>query len=349
MNYKVLVRCMTYNHAPYILDAMKGFCMQQTSFPYICAIVDDASTDGEQNIILDFVKHNFLFGDMEDSWKNETEDFSQFLVRHKSNYNCYFSITLLKYNHYSIKKDKILYIKKWIDSVEYLAMCEGDDYWTDPQKLQKEYNYLTDHPEKGLVYTNCNVLLQDEGVVHKDVFSSGYFKKTNNYKDFLIEGNYIAPCSWLYRKDELSNIEVPPFVTDWTLFIAFSLLLKDRVGYIVDTTCTYRVSHGSASHNSDMVKRYNYLKGAFATECFFINSSESLFTSVDKDLLFERRYKCLMPFAVAFYDKQLLNDIKSFHFKNLSWKNRLMLFLSFLSPVRKYVYRRKSKSIQKEM
>ena len=46
MQYKVYVRCFTYNHASYIVDAMNGFAMQQTEFPYVCIIVDDASTDG---------------------------------------------------------------------------------------------------------------------------------------------------------------------------------------------------------------------------------------------------------------------------------------------------------------
>lgn len=46
-DFKVLINCMTYNHAPYITDTMNGFCMQKTDFPYVAIIVDDASTDGE--------------------------------------------------------------------------------------------------------------------------------------------------------------------------------------------------------------------------------------------------------------------------------------------------------------
>ena len=48
INPLVYISCMTYNHSSFITDAMNGFCMQQTNFPYICAIMDDASTDGEQ-------------------------------------------------------------------------------------------------------------------------------------------------------------------------------------------------------------------------------------------------------------------------------------------------------------
>ena len=54
--FKVTVSCMTYNQSKYITDAMNGFTMQQTSFPYVCTIVDDASTDGEQEVIHQYVE-----------------------------------------------------------------------------------------------------------------------------------------------------------------------------------------------------------------------------------------------------------------------------------------------------
>ena len=47
----VYVDCITFNHAPYIVDAMNGFCMQETTFPYVCALIDDVSTDGKQDVI----------------------------------------------------------------------------------------------------------------------------------------------------------------------------------------------------------------------------------------------------------------------------------------------------------
>ena len=57
--YLVSVRCMTYNHAPYILDALNGFVMQKTTFPYVVQVVDDASTDGEQEVIRKYVAEQF--------------------------------------------------------------------------------------------------------------------------------------------------------------------------------------------------------------------------------------------------------------------------------------------------
>ena len=59
MNFFVRVTCMTYNQSTYITDAMNGFCMQQTNFPFVCTIMDDASTDGEQNVIKQYFRENF--------------------------------------------------------------------------------------------------------------------------------------------------------------------------------------------------------------------------------------------------------------------------------------------------
>ena len=59
MDFLVCARCFTYNHAPYIEDAMNGFCMQQTHFPYVCVIVDDASTDGESEVIKNYLQTHF--------------------------------------------------------------------------------------------------------------------------------------------------------------------------------------------------------------------------------------------------------------------------------------------------
>ena len=61
--FKVRVDCMTFNHSKYITDAMNGFTMQQTDFPYICTIVDDASTDGEQDVIRKYVEDYFDLSD----------------------------------------------------------------------------------------------------------------------------------------------------------------------------------------------------------------------------------------------------------------------------------------------
>ena len=148
-NFLVRVSCMTYNQAHYIVDAMNGFCMQETSFPFVCTIVDDASTDGEQEVIQDYLNKYFILDGNEDYHHNETEDYVRFFARHKTNSNCYFVVVYLKYNHYSIKKPKAPYFKEWTNT-KYVACCEGDDYWIDSKKLQMQVDFMESHPDYSL-------------------------------------------------------------------------------------------------------------------------------------------------------------------------------------------------------
>ena len=60
MKYEVCVRCMTFNQAKYITETMNGFVIQKTNFPFVCCIIDDASTDGEQEVIMKYVYENFV-------------------------------------------------------------------------------------------------------------------------------------------------------------------------------------------------------------------------------------------------------------------------------------------------
>lgn len=104
-NFTVFIRCSTYNHAPFIEDTMNGFVMQKTNFPYVCCILDDCSTDGEQEVIKKYLDDNFDFGENYMVSKEETDDYKLIGARHKFNRNCFFAVFFLKYNHYQQKKN----------------------------------------------------------------------------------------------------------------------------------------------------------------------------------------------------------------------------------------------------
>ncbi len=146
----VCTQCMTFNHHAYIEDAMNGFCKQETSFPFVCIIVDDASTDGEQGIINSYFKEHF-----NQTETDESDDFIMSFGQHKANKNCFFAVLCLKYNHFSIQKDKDPYYSKWCANSKYIALCEGDDYWIDSTKLQRQVEALETHPECSISF--CTV------------------------------------------------------------------------------------------------------------------------------------------------------------------------------------------------
>ena len=104
--HMVYVRCMTFNHEAYIKDALNGFAMQQTNFPFVVGIIDDASTDNTTSVINEFINNNCIYNHDTDV---KTEDYGTVLdVTLKDNPNCIFHIVYLYENHYG-KKSKIPY------------------------------------------------------------------------------------------------------------------------------------------------------------------------------------------------------------------------------------------------
>lgn len=204
-NCKLCVCCFTYNHINFINKALDGFIKQQTNFPFVCTIVDDASTDGEQELLLDYMINNF---DLEDSSivrRDNNNNFEMLYARHKQNHNCFFYLLLLKTNHYSVGKRKWSYISEWIDHAEYIAICEGDDYWFDPNKLQIQYDYMESHPE--CTMTCHRVQLFSEK--NKKLVGEQYCRTSNGFltpADIINRtGLYIPTCSIMYRAEIKKN------------------------------------------------------------------------------------------------------------------------------------------------
>ena len=185
--YMVRVSCMTYNHAPYIIDAMNGFCMQKTTFPFVCIIVDDASTDGEQEVIQKYLNEHFVLTGNDDYRRDETEDYVRIFTRHKTNRNCYFVVIYLKYNHHCINKPRGSYFSEWINT-KYVAICEGDDYWIDPLKLDNQVEYLEHHQNVSMCFHSAYVI--DEEKELKTLFSE---IEDKYYTDVEIFSKFIVP------------------------------------------------------------------------------------------------------------------------------------------------------------
>ena len=87
--YLVHTFCLTYNHEPYIEDAMKGFVMQQTRFPVVSIIIDDASTDKTVEVLNRFLKAQFDLDDQSVAYDKETVFGHVTFARHKDNPNCF--------------------------------------------------------------------------------------------------------------------------------------------------------------------------------------------------------------------------------------------------------------------
>ena len=194
--YKVCVYCSTFNQASYIKDTMDGVCMQQTNFPFVCLIMDDASTDGEPEVLEAYLNNHF-----DTEWTKETDDYHLTVARHQENKNCFFAVYLLKYNHYTIKKRKLKYFREVTDETDYVALCDGDDYWTDAHKLQKQADALDANPQVTLVYTNFQTIDGEGNPISRPFIKDfpGRSHSGDNLPTLLRYGNYIMVLSCMYR------------------------------------------------------------------------------------------------------------------------------------------------------
>lgn len=200
--FVVFVDCPTFNQSPYIRETMDGFCSQDTNFPFVCGIVDDASTDGEQDVIKQYLKDNF---EQETSTLfniEETDDYVRVFVRHRTNKNCFFVVVYNKYNHYSLKKSRNPHIAEWKNYSKYIAVCEGDDYWTDPLKLQKQVDLLEAYPDCTMVISNgigYNMSSKQKKLINPLFVKRSRFVTPKEV--FIEKGGLIPTASMCFRKE----------------------------------------------------------------------------------------------------------------------------------------------------
>lgn len=262
-NFKVTVRCLTFQHANYITSTMNGFTMQQTDFPFVCCIVDDASTDGEQQVIKDYLKDNFNLSDTAVAYQKETDYAHVIYAQHKVNKNCYFAVVLLKENHYSKGKSKLGYLKEWVDEVPYVALCEGDDFWMTPNKLQMQVDFLDNNKEYGLTYTQACVCNKNNEIDDSHIIGTSGCNSFNE----MIENNPIPTLTTVFRNSiyskYLNSIAINPQwkMGDYPIWLFFSL--KSKIHFFDKVTSAYRSLPESASHSRSLKKRLQFIKGLY--------------------------------------------------------------------------------------
>jgi len=125
----VSICCFTYNHAPYIRQCLDGFMMQKVNFLFEVLIHDDASIDGTADIIREF--------------EAKYPDIIKPIYQTENQYSKGVKISMM-YNYPRAKG-------------KYIALCEGDDYWTDPNKLQKQVDFLEANPDFSICCHRYNI------------------------------------------------------------------------------------------------------------------------------------------------------------------------------------------------
>jgi len=274
MNTPLLSVCLiTYNHVNFIKDAVDGVLMQNVTFNWELIIADDFSTDGTRQILLDY--------------KKKHPEFIKLILQEKN----------------------VGAAKNWIDLIttpksKYIAYFEGDDYWTDPNKLQKQVDFLEANPEFSMHCHNAMVQYENN-IKQSHLFNLKPQRRTLTIADIINNWN-IPTASILLRKDAL--IPLP----DWFKNIhngdyGIGLLAANQglIGYSEDIMSVYRKNFGAMSFNPKINAEYNVGKLILLINLFnketkykydaFINKRIDELKQLQLGIIRKRKFPLLFP------------------------------------------------------
>lgn len=214
----VAVWSLIYNHEPYLRDYFEGIIMQKTNFPFVAIVHDDCSTDGSAAIIReyaekcpDIIKPIF-----------ETE------------------------NQYSKKDgslDRIMHEAINASGAKYIALCEGDDYWIDPLKLQKQVDFLESHPDYSMCFHPSNLRCENGANLNTELEHNLNNLEQREYSIDEILASWTVPtCSAVIRENvNKINRQDPDYIVgDNVLWTACAVCGK--IFCINQKMATYRIN-----------------------------------------------------------------------------------------------------------
>lgn len=202
---------ISFNQEKYVKQALEGFLMQKVNFTYEIIVHDDASTDGTQKVIQECINKNpNIFRPILETENQFSKTDAKFLI-----------------DMYRMAKGK------------YVAVCEGDDYWSDDTKLQRQVDFLENNPDYSVVFHPVNVHFENQSI--PDV--SFPENKRNLTLDRLLEENFIQTNSVMYRAAKsYQNCETDVLPTDWYMHLYHAQYGK--IGFINRTMAVYRRHKG---------------------------------------------------------------------------------------------------------
>jgi glycosyltransferase involved in cell wall biosynthesis len=233
----VSVKMITYNHAPFITQAIEGVLKQKTNFPFELVIGEDCSTDGTRDIVVEY--------------KKKYADIIQVLTSDKN-------VGAKKNSYRALKACR----------GKYIAFCEGDDYWQHPFKLQKQIDYMENNPECGLVYSSYDMYyVKSKKRIKNYVKYRNWEMLENPDMSAILEGKGgmaslgILTCTVMVRRDICQQvIESDPYLHQSDHFTRGDTQLWAEIAnlayvhYIPESLATYNQTEESATRSKDNTK-----------------------------------------------------------------------------------------------
>ena len=207
-NPKVSIVCTVYKHEAYLRKCFEGFLMQKTSFPFEVLVNDDCSPDGSATIMHEYEK------------------------RYDGMFRCIYQ----RENQYSQG------IKPWWEVLfplakgAFIAICEGDDYWIDPYKLQKQVDFMDSHPEFVACFHNARVLRKD-GVSLFNALDECHYPST---EDIIKRRWFIATPTLFFRNVLTDYPSWRGEVVNEDFLLELLLARQGRFYYMDDVMAVYR-------------------------------------------------------------------------------------------------------------
>lgn len=257
----VAVWMVTYNHGDFIERAIESVLIQKTNFKYKIYIGEDFSTDSTREICIKYAK--------------EFPDKIELILQEK--------------NIGAFLNGSLVY-KFCLDSeAKYIAMCEGDDYWTDPLKLQKQVDFLEANDIYGLVHTDFYIYNEKLKRILNH-FPKSYTNSSCFY-DLLTENNFIGTLTVCFRKQLLLDYfnEIKPNEQNWLLGdlpIWLYVANKSKIHFINEITAVYRRLNESASNFQNYDSKINFEESVYDIRMFFYQKFSSGNSRIKKRINF---------------------------------------------------------------
>ena len=227
-NPLVSICCLAFNHKKYINQALNGFLIQKTTFPIEILIHDDASTDGTAEIIKEYEK--------------KYPDLIKPIYQIENQYSKGISISY-SFNFPRAKS-------------KYIALCEGDDYWTDPNKLQKQVDFLENNPDYIMCFHPAN-MFNESGSINRIMGTE--IEKTITTSDIIRKDAFIPTASIVFRNvldKELHDFTTKNNIISGDQYLHLYFALKGNIKQLPDIMSRYRIHDGGISSYGDFCKIY---------------------------------------------------------------------------------------------
>ena len=313
----VSIVCITYNHEKFISEAIDSFLMQETNFPFEIILGEDCSTDNTAEIV-----------------KKYTEEYPDIIKSVLRESNIGMNLNFKQSFEKSIGK--------------YIALCEGDDYWTDPLKLQNQVDFLEKNEEYGMVHTNFDTYYQDSNYFLKNTHSVYNIDIKDNctLEYWNLFGKSMATIKTLtvcIRRDLIDEwLSVTPenkwLIGDFPMY--FYASLHSKIGYINESTSVYRtIPNGSASNvGNDSKKKLKIKKTYIDIRLHFFVKYKLDEKTFKKALI--RNFNLLFDYCIITDNEVVLDEYFEI-LTNLKWQhtaNKLSrIYSKSNSPTKKLV------------